>query len=102
MTDATQPWLRQTDHEVRLTLYIQPGAKKTEVCGEHNGALKIRLAAPPVDGKANIALRRFLADVFSVPLSRVRLERGELARQKIVVVQMPVQIPEWFRQESTA
>ena len=39
-----------------LSLYIQPGASKTEVCGEHNGRIKIRLKAPPVDGKANQAL----------------------------------------------
>ncbi len=81
---------------MRLELYIQPGAKKTSVCGEYNNALKIRLAAPPVDGKANDALLRFLADAFSVPLRNVALIRGELARQKTVVIHNPAQFPVWF------
>lgn len=54
-------WLRGTDDGVVLHLHIQPGAKKTEVVGLHGDALKIRLAAPPVDGKANAALLAFLA-----------------------------------------
>ncbi|MGL6070764.1 DUF167 domain-containing protein, partial [Craterilacuibacter sp.] len=51
-----KPWLSQHAHGVRLTLHVQPGAKKTQCAGEHGEALKIRLAAPPVDGKANHAL----------------------------------------------
>ncbi|HNN47094.1 MAG TPA: DUF167 family protein, partial [Azospira sp.] len=46
-------WLKRSGERLTLTLHIQPGAKKTEVAGEHGDALKIRLAAPPVDGKAN-------------------------------------------------
>lgn len=57
-------WLRQDAGTQKLTLHIQPGAKKTEVAGEHGEALKIRLAAPPVEGKANQKLIAWLADFF--------------------------------------
>ena len=56
-------WLRvAADGRIMLTLHIQPGARKTEFAGQHGDALKIRLAAPPVDGKANAALIAFVAD----------------------------------------
>ncbi len=70
-----------------LTLHIQPGAKKTEVAGAHGDALKIRLAAPPVDGKANEALLRFLANQLSLPKQQVSLKSGQTSRRKVVEVQ---------------
>ena len=69
-----------------LYLHVQPGAKQTTVAGLHGGALKIRLAAPPVEGRANEALLRFLADFFKVPLRNVTLKQGEQSRQKRVVI----------------
>ena len=56
--------------------------------------LKIRLAAPPVDGKANAELRRYLADAFGVPLRGVTLVRGELSRQKTVRIDAPALRPD--------
>lgn len=79
-------WYRDDGGNWVLTLYIQPGAKKTEVAGLHDGALKLRLAAPPVDGKANLALIAWLADWFAVPKQRVSLRHGELSRHKCLVV----------------
>ena len=80
-------WLREAaDGSVVLTLHIQPGAKKTEFVGLHGEALKIRLAAPPVDGKANAALCAFLADFCGVPKSAVSLVSGETSRAKRVRV----------------
>ncbi|MCK6395081.1 DUF167 family protein [Zoogloea sp.] len=78
-------WLsRAADGSVMLTLHIQPGAKKTEIVGLHGEALKIRLAAPPVDGKANAALIAYLAKVCGVSRSDVVLVSGESARAKRV------------------
>ena len=79
---------------LELALHVQPGAKRTDIAGLHGEALKIRLAAPPVDGKANAALRRFLADAFGVPLQRVSILRGENSRQKLVRIEAPVERPD--------
>lgn len=65
-----------------LSLHIQPGAKKTEVVGLHGEALKLRLAAPPVDGKANEALVAFLAETLGVAKARVSLVSGMTSRAK--------------------
>lgn len=80
-------WFRLAgDGRITLTLHIQPGAKKTEFAGLHGDALKIRLAAPPVDGKANEALVRFLADVLDLPKSAVMLKSGQTSRRKVLEV----------------
>jgi uncharacterized protein len=80
-------WLdRAADGSVILTLLIQPGAKKTEISGLHGEALKIRLAAPPVDGKANAALIAFLAKACGVSKSAVALVSGDTCRAKRVRV----------------
>jgi len=79
---VTIPWLRQAGDDVVLTLHIQPGAKKSEVAGEHGEALKIRLAAPPVDGKANDCLVAFLAERLGLPKSRILLISGQTSRSK--------------------
>lgn len=79
-------WLRVAGDDVVLTLHIQPGAKKTEVAGAHGEALKVRLNAPPVDGKANEALIAFLAERLGVPKARVVLEAGQTSRSKRVRV----------------
>jgi hypothetical protein len=80
-------WLnRAADGSVVLTLHIQPGAKKTEITGLHGEALKIRLAAPPVDGKANAALIAFLAKACGVSKSAVELVSGDTCRAKRVRV----------------
>lgn len=75
-------WLRPDGDGVVLTLHIQPGAKKTEVAGLHGDALKIRLAAPPVDGKANEALVAFVAKTLGVPKANVELVSGQTSRAK--------------------
>lgn len=79
-------WLQRRDAAARLTLHIQPGARKTEVAGLHGDALKIRLAAPPVDGKANAALIEFVAARLGVAKSSVGLVSGQTSRRKILEV----------------
>ncbi|GGY09849.1 DUF167 domain-containing protein [Paludibacterium paludis] len=80
-------WITPKGDALRLTLYVQPGARKTEVAGEHGGALKIRLAAPPVDGKANEALQTWLADSLGIPRRSVRLVSGEKNRNKVIDIE---------------
>lgn len=77
-------WLRAKGNDALLTLHIQPGAKKTEIVGPHGDALKLRLAAPPVDGKANDALLAFLAKRFDIPKARLTLVSGLTSRRKSV------------------
>jgi uncharacterized protein (TIGR00251 family) len=92
-------WCRTgADGTLTLQLHAQPGAKRTGIAGMHGtGAdqrLKIRVAAPAVDGKANAALRAFLAEVFGVALRDVEIVRGETGRSKIVRVAAPSRRPD--------
>jgi hypothetical protein len=80
-------WYRRDgDYALLLVLHVQPGAKCSEVSGLHGDALKIRLAAPPIEGRANDALLRFIADSFGVPLRNVELKKGAQSRRKTVRV----------------
>ena len=88
--------------DVVLTLHVQPGAKRSEFAGTHGEALKIKLAAPAVEGKANAELVRFLADAFGVPQRRVVIVRGETSRAKVVRVIAPVRIPATVGQRASA
>jgi uncharacterized protein (TIGR00251 family) len=90
-------WCKDEGDAVVLTLHAQPGASRTEIAGPHGDALRIRLAAPPVEGKANALLVRYLADEFGVPVRNVTLVRGESSRRKIVRVTSPLRYPPWMR-----
>ena len=79
-------WLRRAEGRATLAVHVQPGAKKSGVVGEHGDALKIRLAAPPVDGKANAALIAWAAAALGVPRSQVELLHGASGRQKVLGV----------------
>lgn len=70
----------------RINVYVQPRASKTAVIGMHDGAVKIRLAAPPVDGAANAALVEFVAEQLGIAKSRVRIAAGLASRRKTVEV----------------
>ncbi len=80
------PWLRAAAGGVTLEVLVQPRASRTRVAGEHDGRLKIQLAAPPVDGEANAALQAFLAAALEVRKADVAIERGETGRRKTVRV----------------
>jgi uncharacterized protein (TIGR00251 family) len=67
-----------------IRVYIIPNAKSDKVVGEHGGAIKIKLRAPAIKGRANAALRRFLAEKLSVPQRAIVLERGERSRDKVI------------------
>ena len=65
---------------------MTPRSPRDEIVGTQGDALKIRLNAPPVDGKANLRLVRFLGGRLEVPLSRIRIVRGQTGREKQVLV----------------
>ena len=69
-----------------LELHVQPGAKRSEFAGQHGDRIKVRLAAPAAEGKANEALIEFLADYYRVPKRNVRITSGLKSRQKRVVI----------------
>ena len=73
---------RDADGALVLAIHAQPGAKRTEVAGLHGDALKIRVAAPPVEDRANAALAAFLAERFDVPKKNVTLLSGHASREK--------------------
>ena len=70
-----------------LDVHVQPGASRSEFAGRHGDRIKVRLAAPAVDGKANVALVDFLAVHFGVPRRNVRIAAGLKSRQKRVVIE---------------
>lgn len=77
-----------------MALHIQPGARQDELVGPHGGRLKIRITAPPVDGKANIHLVRFLAETFGVTTSAVELLAGSSGREKRLRIHAPHLLPD--------
>jgi len=79
-------WYRSGDGGVAIQIHAQPGAKRTEVAGLHGDCLKLRLASPPVDGKANACLIEFLAERLGVSRSSITITRGMSSRRKTVHV----------------
>ncbi|MEW6131192.1 MAG: DUF167 domain-containing protein [Acidobacteriota bacterium] len=69
---------------VTFRIHAQPRAAKTEIVGEYGQALKIKLAAPPVDGKANAECRKFFAKLFHIPIQSVDILAGDSGRDKII------------------
>ena len=78
--------ITEKDGAVSFAVRVQPRASRDEIAGEWQHALKIRLTAPPVDDRANEALRRLLAKRLKVPLSAVRIAAGERSRTKRVEI----------------
>jgi uncharacterized protein len=81
---ATPSWARDGSGGAVLELLVQPRASRTRVVGEHDGRLKIQLAAPPVEGEANAALLAFLADALGLRRADLALLAGESGRRKRV------------------
>lgn len=82
----TGPHSRLPRVTATLTLHVVPRARRTAVAGRHGDAIKIKLAAPPVDGAANDELVRFVAQRLGVPRSAVTLTAGATARRKKLTV----------------
>ena len=78
--------LTARDNTITFGVRVQPRASQTAIVGELDGALKLRLAAPPVDGAANEELVRWLAKFFDVPRAAIEILSGATAKQKLIRV----------------
>lgn len=88
LNSASSPceWARATNDGVIVSVHVRPGAKKDATMGYFNGRLKVSLAAPPVDGKANERLVRWLSKSVGLPRSAVTLLSGQTSREKRLLV----------------
>lgn len=86
-------WYAWRGDDLLLTLRVQPRASRDELVGPLGDALKVRITAPPVDGKANEHLIRFLAKAFGVPRSAVELLSGDTGRDKRFCIRAPSRLP---------
>lgn len=91
-------WCAATGGGVRLTVHIAPAAKKNEVVGVLGNQLKIRLQAPPIEGRANAALIRYLAERLDLPKNRVRVLHGSASRHKVIEIDAAGLTPAQVRQ----
>lgn len=73
-------------HILKIAIHATPGAKRTEAAGLHGDALRVRVGAPPVDGKANEALIAWASKAFGVPKKQVELLHGAAGRQKMLAL----------------
>jgi uncharacterized protein (TIGR00251 family) len=69
-----------------MAIRVQPRARRNEIAGERDGAIVIRVTAPPVEGKANAAVRRLIAQKLGVPAGRVQVAKGQKGRDKLIRV----------------
>ena len=79
-------WITQSGKNAVITLHIVPRSSRTEICGEHGDALKIKLQAPPVEGKANKALIEFLSDKLDTPRNSISILSGDTGRNKRIII----------------
>jgi len=86
-------WYHWDGPDLLLAVHIQPRARQDEIVGTHGDRLKIRITAPPVDGKANSHLIRFLAETCGVAASAVEVIAGASGRDKRLRIRAPRQLP---------
>ena len=84
MTNLLPKAFRRDGDATVIALHLQPGAKRSKVCGMYGDAVKLAIQAPPVDGKANAALCAFLADRMKLPTAAIALVSGAAGRDKRV------------------
>lgn len=78
--------MSKSPNEVRISLRIQPGASRNEVAGLASGVWRLRIAAPPVEGKANKELTLYLSEVLNIAKSNIVIVKGERGRDKVIAV----------------
>jgi uncharacterized protein len=84
------PCVRERKDGVVLDVLVAPNAKRTQCMGLHDGALRVRLAAAPVEGAANEALLRWLSHEMALPRQQLLLLRGDSAKRKQVLIRQPL------------
>lgn len=77
-----------------ISVRVQPRASRDEIVGPYGDSLKVRITAPPVDGKANAHLIKYLAKAFGVPRARVHLLSGDSGRDKRLRIDSPTRLPD--------
>ena len=90
MSDAFFSWQNDT---LLLNTYVQPRASRDEIVGPHANSLKVRITAPPVDGKANEHLLKYLAKEFGVARNQIVISAGKQGRQKKLCIRRPSRLP---------
>ena len=92
-------YLQQDNEDLLLRLVLQPKASRDQFVGLLGKELKIAITAPPIDGKANKHLIKFLSKAFKVAKGAVIVEKGLLSRHKLVRIKNPKQMPDFFKEE---
>lgn len=98
MSDNFFSWKNGT---LQLRVYIQPKASGDEIVGLHGDYLKVRITAPPIEGKANAHLLKYLAEVFGVRRHQIEITAGKKGRHKQLRIQEPSRLPDGICKEST-
>jgi uncharacterized protein (TIGR00251 family) len=85
--------IEKMGEQLRLRIYTQPKSSRDEIVGLHGDELKVAITAPPVDGKANTHIIKFLAKQFGVAKYQVKIVKGELSRHKVIEIESASKIP---------
>jgi len=93
VSDNGSDWFRWEDDDLILSLRVQPRSRKDEFIAPHGDYYKVRITAPPVEGKANQHLLHFLARSFGVKRSQVSMQTGQRSRNKLFRIHAPDRFP---------
>ncbi|WP_455209398.1 DUF167 domain-containing protein [Kaarinaea lacus] len=96
-SEAEHPAYHWSGEDLILSIVVQPRASNNALVGIHGAHIKVRLTAPPVEGKANQMLIKQLAQWFEVPASRIFISQGDTSKRKIVRIQQPKHLPEFIK-----
>ncbi len=83
----SRDWLKSTPEGLLIEVLVVPRASRTQICGEHDGRLKIQVAAPPVEGEANRQILKFLCKILGLGRGDVSVESGDSGRRKRIRVE---------------
>ena len=75
------------NNKIFLKVHINPNSKKDEIVGIYNDSLKLKISSPPINGKANKALIKFLSKYLNIPKTKIKIEKGEKSKDKLIVIE---------------